>query len=197
MFVTDGRTNYDDVFDDLLALFLEQGSNRIAEVTFFGEPHRVRKDGIYAGSRKIDTIGAILILRYLSRASDDTIRKEWIPYREFRDGSNFASYIKTNIEDVIAREFAGRRELLIKKLESLGSEPHTFESRPDVSMITYAFPSIPILSIFWDQDEEFPPSFQFLFDRSASSFLDMESLAVLLHYTHQKLVSSHKLQTTG
>jgi hypothetical protein len=187
MFVTDGRTNYDNVFDDLLGEFWEEAAKKSAEVTLFNEFCTVRQEGIFAGTRRIDTIGGILILRYLLHPPGDKIMDEWVPYREFRDGANFASYIKTNIEDVIAREFAGRKAALAGRLESIGGTAYAFESKPDLSMMVYAFPSIPILSVFWDQDDEFPSSFQFLFDRSAPSFLDMESLAVLLHYVHLKL----------
>ena len=192
MFVTNGRTNYDIVYEELLREFWEEDKpgNRAAKVTFFGESCVVRQEGIFAGGRKIDTIGGILILRYLTHPPGDEITGEWVPYREFRDGANFASYIKTNIEDLIAREFSGRAAALAGRLEDLGGMVHDSESAPDLSMVVYAFPSIPILSIFWDRDEEFPPSFQFLFDRSAPSFLDMESLAVLLHYFHRK-ISAH------
>jgi hypothetical protein len=187
MFVTDGRTNYDNVFDDLLGYFWEETAKKSAEVTFFNEPCTVRQEGVFAGTRRVDTIGGILILRYLLHQGIDKIRNEWLPYRELRDGANFASYIKTNIEDVIAREFAGRKATLAGRLEAIGGAACAFESKPDLSIVVYAFPSIPILSLFWDQDDEFPSSFQFLFDRSAPSFLDMESLAVLLHYAHQKI----------
>lgn len=188
MFVTDGKTNYDSVFGDLLTAFWnETAQEKKTKVTFFQDLYTVKEDGIYTGAGKIDSIGGNLILRYLFRASDEKIRNEWVPYREFKDGSNFAAYIKSRIENIIAREFSGRREILIKRLETLGGKPYPFEARPDISIIVHAFPAIPILSVFWDQDEEFPASFQFLFDRSAPSFLDMESLAVLLHYIHMKI----------
>ena len=187
MFVTDGRTNYDIVYDDLLAEFWGDDGGKPTEVIFFNELCTVNPEGIFAGSRKIDTIGSILILRYLLHPPGEKVRHEWVPYREFRDGANFASYIKTNIEDVIAREFAGRKAAFARRLEAIGGSAYAFESKPDLSVIVYAFPSIPILSAFWDQDEEFPPSFQFLFDRSAPSSLDLESLAVLLHYFHRKV----------
>jgi hypothetical protein len=187
MFVTDGRTNYDNVFDDLLGEFWKEAAKKSSEVTFFNEICTVRREGVFAGTRRIDTIGAILILRYLLHPPGDRIIDEWVPYREFRDGANFASYIKTNIEEVLAREFAGRKAMLAGRLEAIGGAAYAFESKPDLSMLVHAFPSIPILSVFWDQDDEFPSSFQFLFDRSAPSFLDMESLAVLLHYVHLKL----------
>jgi hypothetical protein len=188
MFVTEGRTNYDRVFDELLQEFWEdKPGNRPTKVTFFDESCVVRQEGIFAGAGKIDTIGGILVLRYLLHPPGEGITGEWVPYREFRDGANFASYIKTNIEDLIAREFAGRKATLAGRLEAIGGTAYAFESKPDLSMIVHAFPSIPILSVFWEEDMEFPPSFQFLFDRSAPSFLDMESLAVLLHYAHQKI----------
>jgi hypothetical protein len=62
------------------------------------------------------------------------------------------------------------------------------EAKPDVAAALHPFPRVPLLVIFWDKDEEFDASFQFLFDESAESFLDMEALAVLLEYTCQKLI---------
>jgi len=79
--------------------------------------------------------------------------------------------------------------LLEDRLKALGGINYFYETRPDLSIVVYAFPTVPVLSIFWDEDDEFPSSFQFLFDRSAQYILDLESLAVLLHYFYQKITN--------
>ncbi|MBA4417807.1 MAG: hypothetical protein C0392_07845 [Syntrophus sp. (in: bacteria)] len=190
MFITEGRTNYDGIFDKLLSAYLHNADDKSIETPFFQDLCTIRADGIFADHRRIDTIGGILILRYMMRQSDHVpAGNDWVPYREFKDGSSFASYIKTHIEDQISRQFSGRQDALIEAFNGLGGIPFPSEARPDLSMIVRPFPKIPVLSLFWDQDEEFPSSFQFLFDRSAPAFLDMESLAVLLRYIYLKITA--------
>jgi hypothetical protein len=200
MFFTDGTSNYDAVLLELLeevkskdagASVPALGGSLIdgsARVPLFGDMCSVRKDAVYKGDAKLDTIGSILVLRYLLTAGDDQLRNAWVPYRELKDGAQFASYIKANIEDRLAKAFAGKQPFLRERLQALGASMYRSEAKPDVAAALHPFPRVPLLVIFWDKDEEFDASFQFLFDESAASFLDMEALAVLLEYTCQKLI---------
>lgn len=204
MFVADGKSNYDAVLADLLKETAEKrvaasapalgGSldNGSARIPLFGEPCTVREDAVHTNAAPLDTVGSILVIRYLLSAGDEPLRNAWVPYREFRDGAQFASYIKTNIEDRLARHFAGKKALLQERIQAIGGHMYRSESRPDVAAALYPFPKVPLLLIFWDKDEEFDASFQFLFDRSAASYLDMEALAVLLEYTCQKLIGGEQ-----
>jgi hypothetical protein len=199
MFFSEGTSNYDAVLLELLDearkrnaaanAFALGGSvvDGLAQVPLFGDMCTVKADAVYRGDGRLDTIGSILVLRYLLTAGDDQLRNAWVPYRDFKDGAQFASYIKSNIEDRMAKEFAGKQALLRERLRGAGAGIYRSEAKPDVAADLHPFPKVPLLVIFWDKDEEFGASFQFLFDRSAESFLDMEALAVLLEYTCQKL----------
>ncbi|HVN25170.1 MAG TPA: DUF3786 domain-containing protein [Syntrophorhabdales bacterium] len=200
MFFSEGKSNYDAVLAELLeesrkknvgASAPDLGGALVdgsAQVPLFGEACTVRDDGVYKGQSRLDTIGSILVLRYLLTAGDDLLRNRWVAYRDFSDGAQFASYIKANIEDRLAKAFGGNQALLRERLGALGASLYRSEAKPDVAAALRPFPKVPLLVIFWDKDEEFEASFQFLFDESASSFLDMEALAVLLEYTCQKMV---------
>jgi hypothetical protein len=187
MFLTDEKSNYDGVFYELLQWFLRQGRKDSSDVVFFRERCAVRNDAVYRDGLRLDSIAGILILRYLIASGTAPLMGEWVPYRVFKDGALFAAHIKTHIEDVLAREFSGKKPLLADRLKALGSRPHHVASNPDVSAVLEPFPAVPVLCLFWDRDEEFPASFHFLFDASAPDYLDLESLAVLLHYTYLKL----------
>jgi hypothetical protein len=187
MFTTEGRSNYDAVFEDLLKWFRQNRSEGPQSVVFYGRLTTVRADGIYHGEERLDSIGSILVLRYLITSGTSPPSNEWVPYRAFRDGATFALHLKMYVEDVIAKEFAGHRQTLAERITGLGGKPVDFPSTPDLAMALNPFPGIPLLCLFWDADEEFPPAFQFLFDSSAPDYLDLESLAVLLHYTGLKL----------
>jgi hypothetical protein len=200
MFLTDGKSNYDTVLAGLLEEAKTRNAaasapglggslvNGSAQIPLFAETCTVKADAVYRGDSTLDTIGSILVLRYLLTAGDDQLRNAWVPYREFKDGAQFASYIKANIEDRLAQVFGGKQTLLRERLQALGASMYRSEAKPDVAAALQPFPKVPLLVIFWDKDEEFDASFQFLFDESAASFLDMEALAVLLEYTCQKLV---------
>lgn len=200
MFFTDGKSNYDAVLGELLQEARRQnvaacapslGGSLVdgsAQIPLFSDICTVKDEAVYKGDAKLDTIGSILVLRYLLTAGDDPLRNKWVPYREFKDGTQFASYIKANIEDRLAKAFSGKQTLLRERLLSIGATMYRSEAKPDVAAALHPFPRMPVLIIFWDKDEEFDASFQFLFDESATSFLDLEALAVLLEYTCQKLI---------
>jgi len=102
MFVTDSNgSNYDIVYRDLLNLWNKNHQKEIS-VNFFNQSYHVMEDGIYFKKKAIDAVGGILILRYLIKTYDKGLYNEWIPYRAFRDGANFSSYIKNKIEDQIS-----------------------------------------------------------------------------------------------
>ena len=199
VFLTDGKSNYDAVLTALLEEAKKKNAaasapalggslvDGSAQIPLFGETCAVKEEAVYRGDATLDTIGSILVLRYLLTAGDDQLRNAWVPYREFKDGAQFASYIKANIEDRLAKVFGGNQTLLRERLQALGASLYRSEAKPDVAAALHPFPKVPLLVIFWDKDEEFDASFQFLFDESAASFLDMEALAVLLEYTSQKL----------
>ena len=112
----------------------------------------------------------------------------WLPYRDLKDGAQFSGFIKTNIEDKIAGAFQGKRAALTERLSALGAVRPAEEVQGDIALVVHPLPKVPVLSLFWDRDEEFPASFQFLFDASAPSYLDLEALAAMLQYIYLKLV---------
>jgi hypothetical protein len=201
MFVTDGESNYDRVRDDLLAALHKRGTLVHADeclgatirdgsfsVPLFGNPCDVTDDGVYQDARKLDTIGAILVLRYLLVGGSAPLEHAWTPYRDLKDGAQFAAFIKANIEDKLAAAFGGRSKRLAARLEGIGGRPYEGDVRADLTALLHPFPKVPVLCLFWDRDQEFPASLQFLFDRSAPSYLDLESLAVVLQYIYLKVL---------
>jgi hypothetical protein len=73
-------------------------------------------------------------------------------------------------------------------LSALGATRAAGEVQGDIALVVHPLPKLPVLCLFWDRDEEFPASFQFLFDGSASSYLDLEALAVVLQYIYVKVI---------
>ena len=200
MFVTEGRSNYDKVCEELLDVVRQTGAaanapmllgsveEGVACIPLFGEKCCVRRDGVYKDAAKLDTIGSILVVRYLLQAGDAPVLHSWLPYRDLKDGAQFSGFIKTNIEDKIALAFQGRRAALEQRLSALGASPGGPDVLGDIALVVHPLPKLPVLCLFWDRDEEFPASFQFLFDASAPIYLDLEALAAVLQYIYLKLI---------
>ncbi len=188
--MTDGQSNYDRVCEELLALALKAGQSGRGSLRclLFGQRCDVSSDGVFREGRKLDTMASILVLRYLLMAGSARITDVWTPYRDLRDGAQFSAYIKARIEDRIAETFAGKTALLRERLQAANGEAYKGEMKADLTMVIHPFPQLPVLCLFYDRDDEFNASFQFLFDASASSYLDLESLAALLEYIYLKVV---------
>ena len=134
MFMTDGQSNYDIVCADLFAMARDIGA--IANLSFLGghirkdrasiaifdEEWCVRGDGVYKDGRRLDTTGSILVARYMLQAGTEGIKGAWLPYRDLKDGAQFASFIKTHLEDRIAHAFSGRTSALKERIAALIAE---------------------------------------------------------------------------
>src|SRR5208337_4163754 len=139
MFLTDGQSNYDRVRDDLFARVRDTGASANASflggtirgdkvyVPLFGQEWRGENDAVYRDGLKLDTIGSILIARYLLQGGTAEIPGTWVPYRDLKDGAQFSSYIKTHLEERIARTFSGKTDALRTRLEASGARPYEGE----------------------------------------------------------------------
>jgi hypothetical protein len=199
MLVECDQSNYDRVCSDLFAM-VGTGSALAnlpsldgcirpggAFIRIFNEEWCVRVDGVYDGGRRLDTTGSILVARYLLKAGGGKAKGVWLPYRDLKDGLRFASFVKTHIEDKVALEFSGRGDVLKERMLCLGAKIYEGETTADLALVVNPLPRIPVLCLFQDRDEEFPASFRFLFDASAQAYLDLESLAVTLHYIQTRI----------
>lgn len=156
-------------------------------VRVFDEEWRVGGDGAYRGDRRLDTTGSILVARYVLNGGSDEIEGVWLPYGDLKGGLQFASFVRTHLEDKMALEFSGRRGVLEERMLALGASAYEGETSADLALVVRPLPMVPVLCLFRDKDEEFPASFRFLFDASAPAYLDLESLAVALQYIQSRV----------
>lgn len=103
-------------------------------------------------------------------------RNRWVPFRDVRDASPFASAFEKHVLIPFAQTFAGRAELLQKAAESLGA---VMIKHGDVGFILKCFACIPMQFLFWDADDEFPAQANILFDYGVTDYIHVESTVTL------------------
>lgn len=117
---------------------------------------------------------------------------EWLPFRDLRHASPFASAYHSGIIRPLARAFAGREDLLpdaVKQLGGMRLDLHGYQLP--------AFDCIPMRLYFWDGDEDFEAQANLLFDESAVDFIHVESVVTIASVGVFRLAEAAGLSLDG
>lgn len=185
---------FDEIYADYLAEVAALDLDRIAArlgldrdgeslvVPFYGSPFRVSGEGVAdeRGCRPSHAVSVILC-KYLllCPAADPPSNTDWVRYSTFKDGLPFAAGFRNTAEQPIGKTFTGRLEHLREAAAMLGGTPTEAPFACDLAMRLPALPSVSLLMMFDDRDEEFPAQCTLLFEDRAAAYLDMECLAML------------------
>jgi len=132
---------------------------------------------------------AILLLHYLARASGVPLASSWISYKELQGGAVYIDPFTKRAVLPFVKNFGGRPQEFARAAGLLGGQK---TEHGHLSYRIPALPSVPLLYILWEGDEEFPPSATILFDRQANEYLHTEDYAILAGMTVGALVNALK-----
>lgn len=156
---------------------------------FFGERCRIiRKTGEITGKgeRKIPVTERLTImhhLRYCQSFAEEG--SKMVPFREIKEAAVFERAYEKSALEPLKKNFAGRPGQLLKAGFRLGGVQ---EKYGDVSVTLHAFPKIRLTYIFWDGDDEFPPSANILFQNTIIQWTHPESVPTLAQIGTEKLI---------
>jgi len=148
-------------------------------IPFYGEPHRVSKEGVLNASGQRATFAvSVLLCCYVLQCSEAELEPgEWVTYREFKDAGPLTSYFTTNTNKIIETTFAGQIELLKSACRKMGGSAKRAPAF-DVAFMFQMLPRVPVFFRFNDRDDMFPAQTSILFRQSAEQHIDMECLAI-------------------
>jgi len=159
-------------------------------IRFLGEAHRIRRsdglvlrpDGSPAGFNAV-----LSIYDVLARTGDTPqLRGEFVPTTALH-GIRGTQTVHEDLNSPVAQRFAGKRARLEQALIARGGRAW---GKGDVSYIVDVFDFFPVCVRFWDADDEFPASLQFLWDANALDFLFYETLWYVSGDLTQQLIRS-------
>jgi len=118
------------------------------------------------------------LLSYMEGVSPaDQAGPQWITYREFKGSAPLHSYFDNSTNKALAEAFSGNLLKLQERALEVGGEMVDSPGY-DLSMCFQAFPRVPMIVNFNDADEMFPASVSVLYRSNATSYLDLECLAM-------------------
>ncbi len=186
------RNNYELVYEELFRELTDVDLSKVSadlgvvyqedqlELNFLGQRYRISHQGIWKRNEKAPNVAIRIVLcQYVLQAGQGKLTGEWVSYRDFKDSAFFISNFQANVEERVAKYFAGRASDLERAAQELDGEPFEGFQTGDICYYFQALPRIPLLLVFYDKDADFPASCKVLFDKSAPLWLDMECLAVL------------------
>lgn len=121
----------------------------------------------------------ILLLHYINTHGKADLSGKWVSFSELRSGMVKATSFLREAEDPIKNLFENNFEKTSAAVKRLGAEQSGGFPTPN-AWILFLLPKIPVVILYWPEEDEFPAKVQILFDRTADIFLDVESLMFLL-----------------
>ena len=130
-----------------------------------------------------------LLLYYFNIADGVPLSGRWISFSELSDGRFYNQAFQGYTGRHLARIFTNDQQSFERAAQGLEGVP---ASLGDASYVFKALPRAPLLVIFWQGDEDFPSSFQILFDASANHYLPTDAYAILGSTLTHRLVAAKR-----
>lgn len=107
--------------------------------------------------------------------------RQWVAFRDLKDAGPLTVYFRDNVEQVIAKGFAGKVQELKQGMAALKGYTPNLDVSYDLAMQVDGLARIPMVLLFNDAEESFPPECSLLFERQVETYLDAECIAMLAY----------------
>jgi len=122
-----------------------------------------------------------LILYYFHTAHGPAPSGQWISFSELPDGKFYNQAFQGYSGKQIARTFGNDTAAVLQAAQKAGAgfTPLDGVTIGDFAGLFQVLPYLPVLLVGWQGDEDFPASYQLLFDLTASNYLPTEFCAIV------------------
>ncbi len=146
---------------------------------FLGREFSISHDGEMTTRGHISPWVKILLLNYIKTSGKGGLSGKWASFSELKNGMLKSDTFKRECEDELNVIFTNSIEKSALVLEGLGAQRQDgFPTKHVWSM--HLLPKIPVLILYWHDEDDFPSQTKILFDSTAECFLDVESLLFLV-----------------
>ena len=129
----------------------------------------------------------LLLLHYLLQVRDSRLSGKWISEKQLPGGNLFFQGPHRLQDKALLERFGADGNAFLEAAGRLGAEPLKYG---DISFSFRVLPGIPVASVLWVEDEEFPARLNFLFDSSLSGRLPLDVVLALVKMLVQSLLAN-------
>jgi hypothetical protein len=118
-----------------------------------------------------------LLLYYFITCDGFPVLGEWISFSELPDGRFYNQAYQGYSGQSLVRIFGNDLAAFCQAAESLGGA--RVHHHGDAAYVFQVLPLVPLMAVYWQGDEDFPPNCQVLFDAAVSHHLPTDACAVI------------------
>jgi len=180
---------YENLPEDLENNLPAEKKGSIFTFTAFGKTCAIAPDGITLdGIEPSGVIGILLSLYALHAVSDAPVIEPLRAFKEFPDSAPYVGAFASHTEQILVQaveRIKPRTDIVVGKLDGR-SAPATVSG--DFAFLVRPLPKIYLCYIFYEADEDFPPSVTCLYSANANRFMPMDGLADVGEYTSKTIL---------
>jgi hypothetical protein len=196
--VSDNHKRLNDALPLPLESYLPSGlKDKDYVFNAFGETCRISDDGFYLGNeRQTGVVGILISLYALNAKSDPCILEPFKAYKEFPGTMPYVGAFATHTENILiphVQAIKTNKKAIVDAFTGFVPEK---PSSGDFSFVVYPFPKLALCYIFYEADDDFPPSVTCLYSKNAASFMPNDALADVGEYTSKKIIRIITAQRT-
>jgi len=157
--------------------------------TAFGQACVISPDGITLGGMEPPgIIGILLSLYALHAISELPLLEPFRAFKEFSDSMPYVGAFASHTEQILVPAVESIKAGTDRIIERLDGQAAPSSVGGDFAFLVQPLPKIFLCYIFYEADEDFPPSVTCLFSNNANRFMPMDGLADVGEYTSKSIL---------
>ena len=164
----------------------------LLEIPYFERIVIMSRTGIVAGrAEEFDPWDEVLLYNYIFFSGSKPLSEEWVGLESFPNSLSKRVALEEGCHKRIHQLFAGAIPELESACRRLEGVPVLGGHNADLAFKFKPLPKMPLLLLFWDEDQEegFEAQAKVLFDATAFGYLDLEGLTFVAEKLADKLTS--------
>jgi hypothetical protein len=157
--------------------------------TAFGRSCILSPDGITLdGENPPGVIGILLTLYALHATAEMPVLEPFRAFKEFPDSAPYVGAFASHTEQVLVPAVDAIKTRIGAIVSRLGGRAAPPSVSGDFSFVVRPLPKIDLCYIFYEADEDFPPSVTCLYSTNANRFMPIDGLADVREYTSKTIL---------
>lgn len=134
------------------------------------------------------------LLKYINTGKSPNIEGNWVSFEELKNGTTMYNFFNKRCIEPLRQIADLHTDIFFDMLDIFGGR-NVGGFSSDYSYIIHPFPRVPFLILYWKPEDNFDSNIKVLFDRTADSCLDIDSIYVLgrgMVEMFKKIIDKHE-----
>jgi hypothetical protein len=173
--------------------FLENTADPYFEFLFWGKPVLLQTADYIARDKKsgqpLPAIHQAMILYYFSTSRRSSPAGKWVSFSELSAAQFYNAAFQGYTSKKLLQHFQNDIQRFIDRCLEFKGKRTSFG---DGAFRFQILPKVALLAVYWEGDDEFPPSYKILFEDIVDNHLPTDGCAILGSMLTGKLIAEHK-----